>query len=118
MKTGLRFALVGRTHTNPSPRCPRFGGSGFLSVLRRIVTSTPGLLDRIIEANRILIELDAMEGKYDLLGVSSALGDAALVYRELLALQKTTRLSQIEAVKLQIALSRLRARLRFYGNRV
>jgi hypothetical protein len=82
-----------------------------------MVTGTPGFLDGMIDANRALLDLDAMELGCDALGTCFALEDAVFVYQELRALQNFPGLTEVESAKLQLVLERLRARLRFFGDR-
>jgi hypothetical protein len=91
--------------------------AGSLFAGRRIVPAVSGFLDRMIDANRALLDLDAMELGSDALSICFALEDAVFVYQELCALQNSPHLTQVESVKLQLVLDRLRARLRFFGDR-
>jgi hypothetical protein len=80
--------------------------------------TAPELLDYIIEANGVLLSLDALALSHDPTAVALAVSDAVLVYAELLVLQDTRQLGPPESMRLQIALDRLRARLNFFGQSV
>lgn len=74
--------------------------------------------DRILEANRAIIALDALEVGHDSLTVSRAVGNGVRTYRELEVIRSTLNATEAESALLQTAMSLLRGRLRRSGRNV
>lgn len=74
---------------------------------------SPQVLDYLIEANNALLALDGLESR-NTPDSAAAVNEGVRVFRKLVVLQRS-RLTPPEAVKLQIALNRIRERLKFLG---
>ncbi|HTW47848.1 MAG TPA: hypothetical protein VMD92_07865 [Acidobacteriaceae bacterium] len=78
----------------------------------------PDFLDRMVQADRLLLALDALGSRGEAQAVGMAMRDAVRVYAELVALRDAHPLTDGESIRLQIALDRIRARLKFFGQSV
>jgi hypothetical protein len=76
------------------------------------------MIAHISEANRVLILLDSMGPRDSRRSISRAVRDAHRAYDALLASQETIRLTVGEASEVQNLADRLKARLRFFGDKV
>ena len=75
-------------------------------------------LEYLIEADRPLTALYALSSKSDTQAIQDVVDDAALVYEALLAVQESRRTAQEPAIKIQMALDLLRAKLKSFGHPV
>lgn len=69
----------------------------------------------MIEANWLLLSLDSLESRQEAQAFGLMMRDALRVYADLEEVRKTQPLTDAESIRLQIALDRIRARLRFFG---
>jgi hypothetical protein len=76
------------------------------------------LKSRLIEANRALIGLGAIDRKQRDPSFSKTVHDALRVYFELLSCNQLLTFSETESLQLQFVIDRLRATLLFFGEDV
>ena len=78
----------------------------------------PAFTNNLIQANRALIELGAIEWRERDNSVSTTVRNCLLTYTNLLTYQQSTSLGPDQSAQLQVVLDRLKACLRFFGEDV